>query len=124
MRGVPSGGPYRIEVRVQGTTAADSVRNVLVGDLWVLAGQSNMQGVGDLVEVQPPHELVHNFDMTDHWVVAEEPLHRLVDAVDSVHWPRNPQTKEPERYDGERLRKYIAERERAPGSGCRSRWRW
>lgn len=35
LRGVPAGGPYRIEVRVHGTTVSDSVRNVLVGDLWV-----------------------------------------------------------------------------------------
>ncbi|HSB12965.1 MAG TPA: sialate O-acetylesterase [Bryobacteraceae bacterium] len=117
LRGVPAGGPYRIEVRVHGTTVSDSVRNVLVGDLWVLAGQSNMQGVGDLVDVEPPHELVHNFDMADHWVVAEEPLHRLVDAVDRVHWSRNPQTKEPERFEGERLRKYIAERRKGAGLG-------
>ena len=31
-----------------------TVGPVFVGDLWVLAGQSNMEGVGDLVDVTPP----------------------------------------------------------------------
>jgi len=38
---VPTGGPYRIELRVAGASEAGAViQNVLVGDLWVLAGQS------------------------------------------------------------------------------------
>src|SRR6202023_1015966 len=34
------------------------VENVFVGDLWVLAGQSNMEGVANLVDVTPPHPRV------------------------------------------------------------------
>ncbi len=46
--GVPVGGPYTIQCRLEidkrniTTTAGP----VYVGDLWVLAGQSNMEGVG------------------------------------------------------------------------------
>jgi len=116
LKGVPAGGPYRIELRVAGTDASAAVDNVLVGDLWVLAGQSNMQGVGDLVDTTMPHELVHNFDMADHWLVAEEPLHTLAGATDRVHWPLNAQ-KQPERYEGERLAKYVAERKKGAGLG-------
>jgi hypothetical protein len=45
-----SGGPYRLELRIPG--AAVAVNDLLVGDLWVLAGQSNMEGYGDLVDVE------------------------------------------------------------------------
>lgn len=115
MKAVPAGGPYRIEVRVDGSAAATAaVDNLLVGDLWILAGQSNMEGVGDLVDVEMPHELVHNFDMTDHWVVAEEPLHTIVSAVDPVHQLIR---KLPERYQGERLRQFMAARKKGAGLG-------
>ena len=66
--------------------AAAAIEHILVGDLWVLAGQSNMQGVGDLIDVEAPSPLVHSFDMADRWQVAEEPLHWLFESVDPVHW--------------------------------------
>src|SRR5690606_23174602 len=65
LRGLATGGPYSLELRVAGTEPVVRAVNLLVGDLWVLAGQSNMQGVGDLVDVMPPHSLVNSFDMTD-----------------------------------------------------------
>jgi sialate O-acetylesterase len=116
LHGVPLGGPYRLELRLAASDAVTSINNILVGDLWVLAGQSNMQGVGNLVDVELPHELVHNFDMAGHWVVAEEPLHTLPNAMDRVHWPFNAQ-KQPERYTGERLARYVAERRKGAGLG-------
>lgn len=116
LRGVPTGGPYMLEVRAGGGEAADRVAGILVGDLWVLAGQSNMQGVGDLADVQPPLGQVNSFDQTDRWGIAEEPLHRLPDAADRVHWSRN-QQKEPEKLTGEALQKYIAARKKGAGLG-------
>jgi sialate O-acetylesterase len=86
LAGLPTGGPYTIEFTVDGQPETTvTVQGVLVGDLWVLAGQSNMQGVGDLVDVEPPSPFVHVFDMADHWHVAEEPLHWLCDSPDSCH---------------------------------------
>jgi len=113
---VPAGGPYRLELRVQGADSSISVANLLVGDLWVLAGQSNMEGFGDLVEVQPPSPQVHSFDMADRWVVAEEPLHNLMNATDAVHWPLNAQ-RQPERLTGERLETYVINRKKGAGLG-------
>ncbi|MFN0165807.1 MAG: sialate O-acetylesterase [Bryobacteraceae bacterium] len=112
--GVPTGGPYGIQVRSGNSQAA--LAGLLVGDLWVLAGQSNMQGVGDLINVVPPHDLVHNFDMSDQWVIAEEPLHTLANATDPVHWGRNA-NKQPEKLEGERLRKMVATRTKGAGLG-------
>jgi sialate O-acetylesterase len=114
LHNVPSGGPYRIEVRSGQSTCA--VQNVLVGDLWLLAGQSNMQGVGDLIDVEPPHEMVHNFDMADRWMVAEEPLHTLGTAADRVHWPLD-QNKQPAKLEGERLRLFLMNRKKGAGLG-------
>jgi sialate O-acetylesterase len=116
IKDVPAGGPYLLELRMAGSATAYAIHNLLVGDLWVLAGQSNMEGVGDLADVELPHEQVHNFDLSDRWLVAEEPLHTLVSATDRVHWRLNAQ-KEPERYEGERLQKYIAERKKGAGLG-------
>jgi sialate O-acetylesterase len=114
--GIPTGGPYRMEVRMQGGNSVAVVDNILVGDLWVLAGQSNMEGVADLIDVQQPDPLVHSFDLADRWGVAEEPLHTLVSAVDRVHWRNNAQG-EPERWTAERLQRYIQERRKGAGLG-------
>ncbi len=116
LKGVPTGGPYRLEVRLQGTDSALSVANLLVGDLWVLAGQSNMEGVGYLVDVQQPSPLVRSFDLADRWRIAEEPLHTFVNAADPVHWPLNAE-RVPERFTGERLETYVTNRKKGAGLG-------
>lgn len=109
---LPVGGPYQIEA--SSGQAAASVRNVLVGDLWVLGGQSNMEGYGDLVDLQPSHGLVHSFDMLDRWVLAEEPLHLLPGAADRVHWRKNA-AGAAERWEGARLAEFIATRTKGSG---------
>ena len=86
--GVPVGGPYTIQCSIKGPGNAvniTSVGPIFVGDLWVLAGQSNMEGVGDLIDVTPPNPRVMLLGMNDKWGPAEEPLHWLVDSPDPVH---------------------------------------
>ena len=87
--GVSAGGPYRVDFRVcddAGKTLEEtSVLEVLVGDVWILAGQSNMQGVGNRVDVEAPSPMVHTFAMSYEWRVAQEPLHTLAESPDSVH---------------------------------------
>ncbi len=87
LSGVPVGGPYTITCQL---TKDRSVRSIMVGpvfvgDLWVLAGQSNMEGVGDLIDVTPPSPQVMMLGMDGRWRQAEEPLHWLVDSPDPVH---------------------------------------
>lgn len=73
---LPTGGPY----------TADTAKDVLVGDLWVLAGQSNMEGVGDLTpEVETPSPTVHAFASREEWEVASEPLHWLGESPRPIH---------------------------------------
>jgi len=87
--GVPVGGPYTITCTTadlkSGARANTTVGPVFVGDLWVLAGQSNMEGVGNLIDVTPPHSRVMLLGMDGKWAQAEEPLHWLIDSPDSVH---------------------------------------
>ena len=114
LTGIPNGGPYRVELRAGDATA--QLTGILAGDLWVLAGQSNMEGVGDLANVTAPLEQAHSFDMSDHWGVAKEPLHSLPDAVDRVHWRKNA-AGEPERLTGPARDKWIADRKKGAGLG-------
>lgn len=113
---IPVGGPYRLEVRPTGSTEVTSVDNLLVGDLWVLAGQSNMEGVGNLEDLPLPSAMINSFDMTDTWVAAADPLHRLPDSVDSVHWRKGEDGKA-ERLAGEKLEQFIANRKKGAGVG-------
>jgi sialate O-acetylesterase len=112
LTGVPMGGPYNIEFRSTGATPV-IVKDVLVGDLWILAGQSNMEGVGDLENIQRPDPRVHSFDQLDRWLIAEEPLHNLPGAVDRVHWRGKP----PVRLTGQELETYNKERKKGAGLG-------
>lgn len=117
IEGVPAGGPYVVEVRIAGMpAAADRVEHVLVGDLWVLAGQSNMLGYGNLIDVQPPVEAVHSFDMADNWVVAKEPLHKPRSSAYRIYWPKN-EKGEPERWTAQREGELIARTGKGSGLG-------
>ena len=78
---IPVGGPYDIS----SGDGAVLARDVLVGDLWVLAGQSNMAGTARMVDLEPPSPVVHLLDMARQWQPAVEPLHRLSISPDPVH---------------------------------------
>ncbi len=112
LKGVPAGGPYNLELRAPGAPLVQ-VKDLLVGDLWVLAGQSNMEGVADLKDVQPPDARVHSFTMYDEWTMAKEPLHELPAALDSVHW--SPKQTAP--LTGPALEKWREARKKGAGSG-------
>jgi hypothetical protein len=43
-----------LELPVGGSYTVGGAHDILIGDLWVLAGQRNMEGVGDLVDVEEP----------------------------------------------------------------------
>jgi sialate O-acetylesterase len=89
LAGVPAGGPYTVTLEIRPAQGRPSerltVRDLLVGDVWLLAGQSNMQGCGLLQQPLPAAPQVRAFYMTDRWAVAAEPVHNLWAAVDPVH---------------------------------------
>jgi sialate O-acetylesterase len=79
---LPVGGPYTI----------NDCHNVFVGDIWIMAGQSNMRGHGFLKNPfthQPLHfpSLPHVclYDSTEHWRKASEPIHQLYASPRAVH---------------------------------------
>jgi sialate O-acetylesterase len=94
--GVPVGGPYKIEWLItkpdKSVETVLTVENVFVGDVWLLAGQSNMQGVGNLAEVTDPDPRIMLFAMDRTWRPAKEPIHNLEESPDVVH--TNPKTPE------------------------------
>jgi sialate O-acetylesterase len=92
LTGLKTGGPYRVQLRIGKERL--TVRDVFVGDVWILAGQSNMEGVGNLCDAPKPHPLVRCFSMADEWRRAEEPLHYRPEAVDAVHAGPNPPNRE------------------------------
>ena len=89
LKGIPAGGPYEISLEVADRSGMPfdraTVRDVLVGDVWLLGGQSNMEGCGLLAGQPPSHQMVRAFYMDDKWRVARDPLHNLWSAVDQVH---------------------------------------
>ncbi len=89
LTGLPVGGPYTLELSVVADDGKcfEKVRfsDILVGDLWILAGQSNMEGAGYLPGLTPSHPMIHNFYMDNRWDMAKDPLHNLFQAAAPVH---------------------------------------
>ena len=76
---VPTGGLYRAETRVrthgaEWRNAGDKIWHLAVGDLWVIAGQSNAVGYGHGAVVDPPQPGVSLFGMNDVWRMATHPI--------------------------------------------------
>ncbi len=84
LKGLPVGGPYAVELAVGAEKL--NVRDLLVGDVWLLGGQSNMHGCGlmpkDRLPVDPQ---VRAFYMDDRWAPAKDPVHNMWECVDPVH---------------------------------------
>ncbi|MDR1060120.1 MAG: sialate O-acetylesterase [Clostridiales bacterium] len=85
---VPAGGPYRVETRMEhdgwdglSVTRGDMVHHIGVGDVFVVAGQSNACGRA-LTPVEDPPELgVHMFRCSGRWDLAAHPLDEATGAV-------------------------------------------
>ena len=84
INGLPAGGPYEIELKVGEESLA--VKDLLVGDVWLLGGQSNMQGYGLFPKKRLTSDpLIRAFYMDDRWAVAQDPVHNMWECVDQVH---------------------------------------
>ncbi len=88
LAGLPVGGPYRVELIVQ-PGGRVVVKNVLVGDVWLAGGQSNMEGIGRMEHAAKPLPMVRAFYMSDRWDVARDPVHNLGESIDQVHADSN-----------------------------------
>lgn len=78
---IPQGGLYRVEA-VRFVCGGNQFRNpkvdiryhVGVGDIYVMAGQSNMAGYGRGSADDPPELGVHLFNRRGEWTIAAHPL--------------------------------------------------
>ncbi len=89
LRGVPAGGLYRLETRLMVQLPEflcpfrGDMRHFLgVGDLWIIAGQSNSAGCGLGTYTDPPQLGVHLFNNAMQWSLASQPLN---ESTDSAH---------------------------------------
>jgi sialate O-acetylesterase len=85
LRSIPAGGPYHL--RLEAGQEEVEVKSFFVGDVWVMAGQSNMQGIGNMTHPAKPHLHIRNFSMRREWRLAEDPLHLLTESPDTCHTP-------------------------------------
>lgn len=87
---IPAGGLYRLETRLRRPGNAGDKRalrgdcrhHLGVGDLWLVAGQSNASGTGKGAANDPPELGLHQFTNAERWTLATHPLE---DATGSLH---------------------------------------
>jgi len=80
----------------------DRIKGIGVGDVYLLAGQSNMEGVGKLIGTERPSQWVRCFYLDDQWGIAKDPLCWFNEASDPVHW-RVPENRKEEAARNERF---------------------
>ena len=82
---IPAGGPYRIDTCLRfkgiGEKRGDRIFHVGVGDVYVIAGQSNAVGVGKDPVSDPPDPAVHLYRVCGAWDMASHPLHDSTDTA-------------------------------------------
>ncbi len=79
LTGIPVGGPYTVQLNEEEFT------DIYVGDLWMLAGQSNMEGCGLMTKADHEQQAdpeIRAFYMEDEWRPA---LHGLCEPYRSVY---------------------------------------
>ena len=88
LSGIYIGGPY--SVTIEDNFDAVTFTDIYVGDLWLLAGQSNMEGAGcitteDEYEINNAKPFIRAFYMNDEWNNAKPVLHNLELSKDITH---------------------------------------
>lgn len=90
IRSIPAGGLYRIETclnhegckwEIQWATRGDMIHHVGVGDIYVIAGQSNSAGYGKDPINDPPEIGLHILRNSGKWDLASHPLNESTNTV-------------------------------------------
>jgi sialate O-acetylesterase len=90
LKGIPAGGLYRIVTCLQPdggllsewAVRGDMVHHIGIGDLWVIAGQSNAAGYGRGPIHDPPEIGVHLLRNSGQWGLASHPFN---ESTASIH---------------------------------------
>ena len=88
LSGIYIGGPYTLVI--EDGSASVTFTDLYVGDLWLLAGQSNMEGAGkmtaeDEYEAHNSSPFIRAFYMDERWDNAKPILHELNLSNDPSH---------------------------------------
>ena len=90
---VPAGGPYRIETYMEyegwdglSCTRGDMVHHIGVGDIFVIAGQSNAAGRAKGPVEDAPDPAVHVLRPSGVWDMATHPLGETTGSVYTGHY--------------------------------------
>ncbi|BBH22125.1 hypothetical protein Back11_34700 [Paenibacillus baekrokdamisoli] len=91
MDGIPAGGLYRLETCLQidnnpaleWADRGDMIHHIGVGDLWVIAGQSNAAGYGKGPIQDPPQLGIHLLRNNGSWDLASHPFN---ESTASIHY--------------------------------------
>lgn len=89
LKNVPAGGLYRLETHLRTDPKGPAewqmrgdMRHFLgVGDLWMIAGQSNSAGYGRGPYFDPPELGTHLFNNAMQWALASQPLNESTNTV-------------------------------------------
>ncbi len=86
--------------------------------IWVMAGQSNMQGCGAFRDASKPDRRVWCFTQGHRWEIAKEPLHNLIESAAPIDRKLRMEATPPEiaAKDFQEVRRYW--RKRSAGSGA------
>lgn len=87
---IPAGGLYRLETCVNNKNSVsfewalrgDIIHHIGVGDLYVIAGQSNAAGYGKDPVYDPPELGIHLYKNSKHWDLASHPMN---DSTNTLH---------------------------------------
>lgn len=89
---VPAGGLYRLETHFktaeqarEWATRGDMRHFWGVGDIWIIAGQSNSAGYGRGAVHDPPELGLHLFRNSETWTLAFHPMNDSTDTAHSVN---------------------------------------
>ncbi len=88
LSGIPVGGPYNVELSDDAGSLL--LEEIYVGDLWLLGGQSNMDGTGEAVcadfeYAKNPSPKVRAFYMDEEWRPAKFDMHNKLIAKEKPY---------------------------------------
>lgn len=93
LKDVPVGGLYRIETclkenrdnPIEWAMRGDMIHHVGIGDLFVIAGQSNSAGYGKGPVFDPPEVGIHVLRNSGQWDLASHPFNESTHTIHSVN---------------------------------------
>jgi hypothetical protein len=115
LRDIPAGGLYRLETCLNEAGAlvlewgcrGDMRHHIGIGDVYVIAGQSNAAGYGKDFIYDPPEPGVHLLRNNGRWDMAGHPLNESTDTLHEVNSEGANPGHSPYLAFARRLRKYL-----------------